>query len=72
MAQEVMLGRGGLGKIRSFGIGALLSIVTLGFFVFWYWFVNDERKDVGAIRRAQTAVGVPEHERISPSARSCC
>jgi Domain of unknown function (DUF4234) len=49
MAQEVTLGRGGLGKIRSFGIGLLLTIVTLGFyFYFWYWFVNDELKDIGA------------------------
>jgi hypothetical protein len=106
MAQEVTLGRGGLGKIRSFGIGALLTVVTFGlYFYFWYWFVNDELKDVGAanddpnlagsspamsllavtlggllvipawlsyynygqrIKRAQTAVGVPAHERISP------
>src|SRR5689334_13513846 len=49
MAQEVMLGRGGLGKVRSFGVGLALTIVTLGFyFYFWYWFVNDELKDVGA------------------------
>ena len=106
MAQEVMLGRGGLGKLRSFWIGLLLTVVTLGvYFYFWYWFVNDELKDVGAanddpnlassspamsllavtvgallvvpawlsyynygqrIRRAQTAVGVPEEERINP------
>src|SRR3954447_297552 len=49
MAQEVTLGRGGLGKVRSFWIGLLLSVVTLGFyFYFWYWFVNDELKDIGA------------------------
>jgi hypothetical protein len=107
MAQEVTLGRGGLGKLRSFGIGLLLTVVTFGlYFYFWYWFVNDELKDIGAanddpnlatsspassllavtigsiivipawlsyynygqrIRRAQASVGVPEHERISPT-----
>jgi hypothetical protein len=49
MAQEVTLGRGGLGKLRSFGVGLTLTVVTFGFyFYFWYWFVNDELKDVGA------------------------
>lgn len=49
MAQEVELGRGGLGKIRSFGVGLLLTVVTFGlYFYFWYWFVNEELKDVGA------------------------
>jgi hypothetical protein len=49
MAQEVTLGRGGLGKVRSFWIGLLLTVVTFGFyFYFWYWFVNDELKDIGA------------------------
>ena len=106
MAQEVVLGRGGLGKVRSFGVGLLLTVITFGlYFYFWYWFVNDELKDIGAanddpnlassspgmsllavtlgsllvipmwlsyynygqrIRRAQTAVGVPDDERISP------
>jgi hypothetical protein len=49
MAQEVVLGRGGLGKLRSFWIGLLLTVVTFGvYFYFWYWFVNDELKDIGA------------------------
>jgi hypothetical protein len=49
MAQEVALGRGGLGKLRSFWIGLSLTVVTFGFyFYFWYWFVNDELKDIGA------------------------
>ncbi len=49
MAQEVQLGRGGLGKIRSFGIGLLLTVVTFGVYSFcWYYFVNDELKDIGA------------------------
>lgn len=107
MAQEVTIGRDGFGKIRSFPIGLLFTIVTFGiYFYFWYWFVNDELKDVGAanddpnlatskpassllavtlgsllvipawlsyynygqrIRRAEASVGVPEHERISPT-----
>src|SRR4051794_41636165 len=49
MAQEVTLGRGGLAKLRSFWIGLLLTVLTLGiYFYFWYWLVNDELKDVGA------------------------
>ena len=48
MAQEVELGPAGTGKIRSFGVGLLLSIVTLGIYGFcWYYFVNDELKDIG-------------------------
>jgi hypothetical protein len=49
MAQELELGRGGLGKVRSFGVGFWLTVFTLGiYFYFWYWFTNDELKDVGA------------------------
>jgi len=48
MAQEVDLGRGGYGKIRSFWVGLLLTIVTLSVYAYcWYYFVNDELKDVG-------------------------
>jgi hypothetical protein len=48
MAQEVEFGTGGSGKIRSFWVGLGLSIVTLGIYSFcWYYFVNDELKDVG-------------------------
>jgi hypothetical protein len=49
MAQEVQLGRGGLGKIRSFWVGLVLTILTLGIYsACWYYFVNDELKDIGA------------------------
>jgi Domain of unknown function (DUF4234) len=48
MAQEVDLGRGGTGKIRSFWVGLGLSVITFGIYGFcWYYFVNDELKDVG-------------------------
>jgi Domain of unknown function (DUF4234) len=48
MAQEVEFGTGGIGKIRSFWVGLGLSIVTLSIYSFcWYYFVNDEVKDIG-------------------------
>lgn len=48
MAQEVEFGKGGNGKIRSFWVGFGLAILTLGIYYFcWYYFVNDELKDVG-------------------------
>lgn len=48
MAQEVEFGRGAAGKIRSFWVGLGLVVVTLGiYYYFWYYFVNDELKDVG-------------------------
>jgi Domain of unknown function (DUF4234) len=48
MAQEVEFGRGGTGKIRSFWVGFGLAIVTLSIYYFcWYYFVNDELKDIG-------------------------
>lgn len=48
MAQEVEFGRGGTGKIRSFWVGLGLAILTLGIYYFcWYYFVNDELKDIG-------------------------
>jgi hypothetical protein len=51
MAQEVEFGDGGAGKIRSFGVGFGLAIITLGFYYwFWYYFVNDELKDIGVSR----------------------
>jgi len=54
MAQVVDLGNGGAGKIRKFWVGFSLSIVTLGFYyLFWYYFVNDELKDVGATKGDQ-------------------
>jgi len=48
MAQEVEFGRGGTGKIRSFWVGLGLAILTLSIYYFcWYYFVNDELKDIG-------------------------
>lgn len=48
MAQEVDFGDGGTGKVRSFGVGLCLAIVTLGiYYYFWYYFVNDELRDIG-------------------------
>jgi hypothetical protein len=49
MAQEVDIGAGATGKIRSFWMGVLLVVVTFGIYAFcWYYFVNDELKDIGA------------------------
>jgi len=54
MAQEVEFGNGGAGKVRSFGVGLLLAIVTFGiYYWFWYYFVNDELKDIGQSRGDQ-------------------
>jgi hypothetical protein len=48
MAQEVEFGKGGEGKIRSFWVGLGLTVVTFGIYGFcWYYFVNNELKDVG-------------------------
>jgi Domain of unknown function (DUF4234) len=48
MAQEVVFGRGGEGKIRSFWVGFGLTVVTLTIYGYcWYYFVNNELKDVG-------------------------
>jgi hypothetical protein len=39
---------GTLGKVRSFTLGFLLSVITFGLYgFFWYYFVNDELKDIG-------------------------
>jgi hypothetical protein len=48
MAQEVEFGNNSAGKIRSFLVGFGLSVITLGLYgLCWYYFVNDELKDVG-------------------------
>jgi hypothetical protein len=48
MAQEVEFGSGAAAKIRSFWVGFGLTVLTLGIYYFcWYYFVNDELKDVG-------------------------
>ena len=54
MAQEVEFGRGGEGKIRSFWVGVGLTVITLGIYGFcWYYFVNNELKDVGLAKDDQ-------------------
>lgn len=54
MAQEVEFGKGGEGKIRSFWVGLGLVIITLGIYAFcWYYFVNDELKDIGIAKDDQ-------------------
>jgi len=51
MAQEVDLAGGGIGKIRSFWVGLGLTILTIGIYYYcWYYFVNDELKDVGTAK----------------------
>ena len=48
MAQEVVFPKGGEGKVRSFWVGLGLTIITLSIYYFcWYYFVNDELKDIG-------------------------
>jgi hypothetical protein len=48
MAQEVEFGRRGEAKIRSFWVGFGLTVVTFGIYgLCWYYFVNNELKDVG-------------------------
>ena len=47
-AGEVELNVDGIGKIRSFGIGFLLTVFTLGIYHYvWWYLINDELKDVG-------------------------
>jgi hypothetical protein len=54
MAQEVEFGTGGFGKIRSFWVGFGLTVLTLGIYgACWYYFVNDELKDIGAAKDDQ-------------------
>lgn len=54
MAQEVEFGTGGAGKIRNFWVGLGLTIITFGVYgICWYYFVNDELKDIGAAKGDQ-------------------
>jgi hypothetical protein len=54
MAQEVEFGTGGEGKIRSFWVGLGLTVLTLGIYgACWYYFVNNELKDVGLAKGDQ-------------------
>jgi hypothetical protein len=48
MAQEVEFGNNSAGKIRSFWVGFGLSLITLSLYgLCWYYFVNEELKEVG-------------------------
>jgi hypothetical protein len=48
MAQVVEFSKGGEGKVRSFAVGAGLTIITLGIYApCWYYLVNDELRDIG-------------------------
>jgi hypothetical protein len=54
MAQEVEFGNGGIGKVRSFGVGLGLAILTIGiYYYFWWYFLNDELKDIGIAKGDQ-------------------
>jgi len=54
MAQEVEFGQGAAGKIRSFWVGFGLAAITFGIYgLCWYYFVNDELKDIGIDKNDQ-------------------
>jgi hypothetical protein len=54
VAQEVEFGTGGEGKIRSYWVGFGLTLITLGIYgVCWYYFVNNELKDIGQAKGDQ-------------------
>jgi hypothetical protein len=54
MAQEVEFGHNSAGKIRSFWVGLGLAVVTLSIYYFcWYYFVNDELKEIGEAKEDQ-------------------
>jgi hypothetical protein len=55
MAREVGFGHGGTAKIRSFWVGVGLSVITLGLYhYFWYYLINDELKDIGIAKGDQS------------------
>jgi hypothetical protein len=58
MAEEREIGKGGSGKVRSFWTGFLLTAITLGIYqFFWYYFVNDELRDIGDAQQDQNLAG---------------
>lgn len=62
MAQEVELGGGSTGKVRSFWVGLGLAVITLSiYYYFWYYLLNDELKEIGI------AKDDPELARSSPA-----
>lgn len=51
---QIELAAGGIAKVRSFGAGFALSVITLGFYhYFWWYFINDELRDIGIARGDQ-------------------
>jgi hypothetical protein len=47
-AADIDISTASSARIRSFGVGFALSVLTLGVYgLFWYYFVNEELKDVG-------------------------
>ena len=51
MAQHVDISTGSSGKIRSYWVGFTFTLLTLGIYtLFWYYFVNDELKDIGSAK----------------------
>jgi Domain of unknown function (DUF4234) len=51
VAEQVNIGSGKPAKVRSVWVVAILSLVTLGIYVaFWWYFVNREMADFGRAR----------------------
>jgi Domain of unknown function (DUF4234) len=51
MAEVIQLDGGGTAKIRSVWWVAILSVVTLGIYVFfWWYFINREMADYGRVK----------------------
>ena len=51
IAKEIDISTASSARIRSFWVGFALSVLTLGVYgLFWYYFVNDELKDVGSAK----------------------
>ncbi len=51
MAQEVDIGEGSVGKLRSFPVGLAIAIITVGIYYFlWYYRLNVELKEIGLDR----------------------
>jgi hypothetical protein len=51
VAQEVDIGDGNVGKLRSFPAGITIAIITVGIYhFFWYYRLNNELRDIGIDR----------------------
>lgn len=69
MGREVHISAASSGKVRSFWMGFTLSLLTLGIYaLFWYYFVNEELKDVGSAKRDDSlAQSSPTHSVVAIS-----